>query len=74
MEVEHIYWILDLEGEVHSIWDLWVSGLQECKGNEFSEVGRTGNNCRLDLENLDFLDDSRLPLPTHLPIKVGGGT
>ena len=19
---EHIYWILDLEGEVHSIWDL----------------------------------------------------
>ena len=32
---EHIYWILNLEGEVHSIWDLWVSGLQECKSNEF---------------------------------------
>ena len=32
---EHIYWILDLEGEVHSIWDLWESGLQECKSNEF---------------------------------------
>ena len=31
----HIYWILDLEGEVHSIWDLWSSGLQECKGNFF---------------------------------------
>ena len=31
----HIYWILDLEGEGHSIWDLWVSGLQECKSNEF---------------------------------------
>ena len=29
---EHIYWILDLEGEVHSIWDLSISGLQECKG------------------------------------------
>ena len=32
---EHIYWILDLEGGVHSIWDLWISGLQECKGNGF---------------------------------------
>ena len=31
----HIYWILDLEGEVDSIWDLWVSGLQECKSNDF---------------------------------------
>jgi hypothetical protein len=23
----HIYWILDLVGEVHSIWDLWTSDL-----------------------------------------------
>ena len=30
---EHIYWILDLEDEVHSIWVIWTSGLQECKGN-----------------------------------------
>ena len=29
----HIYWILDLEGEMHSSWDLWSSGLQECKGH-----------------------------------------
>ena len=29
---EHICWILDLEDEVHSIWDLWISGLQERKG------------------------------------------
>ena len=36
----HIYWILDLEGEVHSIWDLWSSGLQELKCNFFFEVGR----------------------------------
>jgi hypothetical protein len=36
---EHIYWILDLEGKVHSIWDLWISGLQECKCNGFSESG-----------------------------------
>ena len=32
---EDIYWILNLEGEVHSIWDLWISGLQECKGDAF---------------------------------------
>ena len=24
---EHIYWIWDLEDEVHSRWDLWTSGL-----------------------------------------------
>ena len=59
---EHIYWILDLEGEVHSIWDLWISGLQECKGNGFFEVGRAGSSFRSGPENLDFLD-GRLPLP-----------
>ena len=26
-ELEHIYWILDLD-EVHSIWVIWTSGLQ----------------------------------------------
>ena len=30
---EHIYWILNLEDEVHSIWAIWTSGLQECQGN-----------------------------------------
>ena len=25
---EHIYWILDLEDEVHSIWVVWTTGLQ----------------------------------------------
>ena len=24
---------MDLEGEVHSIWVIWTSNLQECKGN-----------------------------------------
>ena len=23
---EDIHWILDFEGEVHSMWDLWISG------------------------------------------------
>ena len=39
----HIYWILDLEGEVHSIWDLWSSGLQELKCNFFLKLGGMGN-------------------------------
>ena len=43
---EHVYWNLFIEGEVHSTWDVWTSGLQECKGNGFSEVGRAGNNFR----------------------------
>ena len=51
---EHIYWILDLEGEVHSTWDLWISGLQECKGNGFFDDGRVGRNFRWGPENLDF--------------------
>ena len=29
---EHIYWILDLENQVHSIWIIWTSGFEECKG------------------------------------------
>ena len=36
-ESEYIQWILNLEGEVHSIWDLWMSGLNICKGNGFSK-------------------------------------
>ena len=25
----HIYWILDLDNQVHSIWVIWTSGLQD---------------------------------------------
>ena len=32
-ESEHLDWILNVEDEVHSIWVMWTSGLQECKGN-----------------------------------------
>ena len=41
-ESEHMYWILDLEGEVHSIWDWRISGLQKCNNNGFFKVGRGG--------------------------------
>ena len=69
---EDIYWILDLEGEVHSIWDLWINGLQECKGNGFFKVGRAGSSFWSGSENLD----GRLPLPEATsPEKfVGGGS
>ena len=38
---EHIYWIWNLEDEVHSIWDMWISGFQEYKGKGFfqNQVG-----------------------------------
>ena len=68
---EHIYWILDLEDEVHSIWDLWISGLQECKDNGFFEVGRAGNSFRSGPENLT----GGCPCPNLPPPKSswGGG-
>ena len=71
---ERVYWILDLEGEVHSIRGLWISGLQECKGNGFFEVGQAGNNFWSGSKNLDFMD-KRLPLPESTSPKkfVGGG-
>ena len=47
----HIYWILDLEDEVHLIWDLWSSGLQECKGHVFFEVGRGGQHVSVGFKN-----------------------
>ena len=39
---EHIYWDLDIEGEVHLICDLWINGLQEC--NDFSKSGKRATN------------------------------
>ena len=39
-----------MKGEVHSIWDLWISGLQECKGNGFFEVGRGEQQFSVGLE------------------------
>ena len=64
-ESEHIYWIWNLEGEVHSIWDLWVSGLQECKGNGFFKVRQAGNN----------IWTGGCPCPNILPPKSSwGGT
>jgi hypothetical protein len=72
-ESEDRYWILDLEGEVHSIWDLHISGLWECKGTGFSKVGRASNNFWSGPKNLD-IREKWLPLPESTsPEKVCGG-
>jgi hypothetical protein len=36
-ESESRNWIFDLEDEVHSIWVIWTSRLQECKGKFISQ-------------------------------------
>ena len=59
---EDMNWILDLNDEVYSIWDLWINDLQECKDNDFFEVGRASNNFQSGLEYLETLD-GQLPLP-----------
>ncbi len=66
----HIYWILDLEGEVHSIWDLQSSGLQECKGNVFFEVGRVGQQFSVGSK----FSWEGCPRPDMTPQSSQGGT
>ena len=42
-ESEHIYWTLDLQDEVHSIWVIRTSGLHQYKGNFiFLKLGGAG--------------------------------
>ena len=70
---EHLQWILDLEDEVHSIWYLWKSGLQECKGNGFSNSGGGGISFRLVPKNINFLlGRLALPISTSLKKLLGG--
>jgi len=69
---EHIYWIWDLEDKVHSIWNLWTSGLQECKNNDFFKIRRAGNNFQSGTENQNFLE-AAAPDRIFLPGKVRGG-
>ena len=72
-ESDHIYWILDLEGEVHSIWDMWISGLQECKSNGFFEVGRCGQQFSVRFRNFDK-NSAGLPQPgSDTPESSWGG-
>jgi hypothetical protein len=38
-ESEDRYWILDLEGEVHSIWDLYISAFENARALVFPKSG-----------------------------------
>ena len=72
---EHIYQILDLEGEVYSIWDLCVSGLQECKSNEFFfKIGRTSSSFRADPKNVYFFEQATTPARSGQSEKFVGGS
>ena len=71
---ELVYWIFDLKGEVHSIWDLWISNLQKMKGYSKkiqSRVGRAEVLSRIQ-KNLDFLMRAA-PACIYLPGKARTG-
>ena len=65
----YICWILNLEGEVHSTWDLWISGLQESKGNGFFEVRHGGQKFLVRSKNSRFFISGGCPCP-YLPSLV----
>ena len=79
---EHIYWSLDLEDEVHSIWVIWTSIFQECKGNFifWCQAEQATIFCR-HLKIFDFFFGRGCPgivglwalAPIHLPLKVHRG-
>ena len=70
---ECIYYILDLEGEVHSIWDLCIIGLRVCKGNNSFKVGWAGRSFWSGLENPDFFMGWFPTLVYTSPKKLVGG-
>ena len=61
---EHIYWILELEDEVQSIWGLWTCGLQECKGKcFFLKSGKVGNIFQVGQTNSSVIQPYCGPQP-----------
>ena len=38
---EHIHWILDIEDEIHSIWVIWASNLQNARTSLCFKVGQS---------------------------------
>ena len=69
----YIYWILELEREVHSIWDLWTGSLQECLGNVFFEVGWGGQQLSVGSTISWIFLWGVAPAPIHLPLKARRG-
>jgi hypothetical protein len=71
-ESEHVYGILNLEGEVHPTWDWWRSELQEYKGNGFSKSDGTNKSFELGPKHLDLFFWGR-PFCIYLPPKARRG-
>lgn len=67
----YIYWLLNLEGEVHSIWNLLINDLQEYKDNDFFEVGRADINLILSgVQKPWSFRTAAAPARIYLPGKV----
>ena len=68
---EHIYWILDLQDKVYSVWDLWTHDLQESKGNDFFAVGRS-KSIFGRVQKIQVVAPTQIYLPCKL-VEGGGG-
>ena len=74
-ESEHIYWILNLDDEVHSIWDLWIDDLQECKGNGFFKIGRAdGQHVSVGSRKFGLSGWTTAPARIYLLLQGRGGS
>ena len=69
---EHIYWTLDLEGEVHSRGDFWISAFKNARTMVFSKSGGPGTNFQSGPENLHFFLGTA-PAHIYLPRKARKG-
>ena len=73
MEVNIYIGIMDLEGEVHSIWDLWVSGIKNARAMSFFKIGRVGSSFRVGPKNCFFFKRAAAPPNSDSPkISLGG--
>ena len=68
-----IYSILDLEGEVHSIWDCWISGLQGMQGQWFFRSRASGQQFSVKYKNTGYCGRMATPAQIYLPRKVCEG-
>ena len=65
----HLYWILDLEGEVHSIWGFSQAAFKNVRAMFFFEIGQDGQQILVGFRNFF----RGLPNPDLTPPKVREG-
>jgi hypothetical protein len=67
-ESERVYWILDMEDEVYSIWVMWTVNLQKCKDNfSFQCQAEHATIFGQNLKSLDFFCGGGSEVPNHGP-------